>query len=59
MLRGSNQNQTLSICGYFFFIFSFFLGLIHCGFGVYLFLTHNLNLVYSFIYIVDVIQDIL
>ena len=50
MLRGSN---------YIFFYLVCFMGLIHCGFGVYLFLTHNLNLVYSFIYIVDVIQYIL
>ena len=61
MLRGSSQNQTLFICGYIFFgyLVFFSMGLIHCGFGVYLFLTHNLNLVYSFIYIVDVIQLIL
>ena len=58
MLRGSSQNQTLLICVYVFG-YLVFMGLIHCGFGVFLFLTHNLILVYSFIYIVDVIQYIL
>ena len=58
MLRGSSQNQTLFICVYVFG-YLVFMGLIHCGFGVFLSPTHNLNLVYSFIYNVDVIQYIL
>ena len=62
MLGGAVKiRHCLSVVIFFFgyLVFFFFLGLIHCDFGVYLFLTHNLNLVYSFIYIVDVIQDIL
>ena len=47
MLRGSIQKQIVSILLYCylclcFWIFIVTMGLIHCGFGVFLFLTHNL-----------------
>ena len=51
VLRGSCQNQRLCLYMLMFWVFVIYMGLIHCGFGVYLFLTHNLYSWFNLLYI--------
>ena len=51
MLRGSCQDQRLCLYLLMFWVFNVYMGLIHCGFGVYLFLTHNLYFSFNLLYI--------